>query len=317
MTAWSLRASPGAGMWLLPSNRSARPLVARPAGGSAARREGGVDEHSPAAKPVHRTAPRSADCRRARRRGPRRIAFDTTVVQDRLRAGCSPAPASRPRNSATISSRASRPSSSARAVDAATLGQDSLADKAAAAKQYGVAAGDRRDHPGQVHRHRRRGQIRHLQCRRPRPAADIKIRMQTGPAINGTDLRDATGEINFGDFKNQIEYQNAGAGINNAMKKAVLAGSTPGAHRQDRHRHRRLHPRQPEELAGHPGGDRWPMKLTDAPAASPDAARGRPRRPQRRQVLRRHPGAQGRQLRHPPRPGDDARSARTAPASRR
>ena len=48
--------------------------------------------------------------------------------------------------------------------------------------------------------------------------------MQTGPAINGTDLRDATGEIKFGDFKNQIEYQNAGAAINNAMKAAVLAG---------------------------------------------------------------------------------------------
>ena len=52
---------------------------------------------------------------------------------------------------------------------------------------------------------------------------ETKIRLQTGPAINGTDLRDATGEIQFGQFKNQIEYQNAGAGINNAMKQAVLA----------------------------------------------------------------------------------------------
>ena len=46
--------------------------------------------------------------------------------------------------------------------------------------------------------------------------------MQTGPAINGTDLRDAPGEIKFGQFTNQIEYQNAGAALNNAMK-------TPGA----------------------------------------------------------------------------------------
>ncbi|MGM8852128.1 DUF2291 family protein [Salinicola halophyticus] len=52
---------------------------------------------------------------------------------------------------------------------------------------------------------------------------DITIRVQTGPAINGTDLRDATGEISFGEFTNQIEYQNAGASINDAMKKAVLA----------------------------------------------------------------------------------------------
>ena len=46
--------------------------------------------------------------------------------------------------------------------------------------------------------------------------------MQTGPAINGTDLRDATGDVKFEHFKNQIEYQDAGSGINRAMKKAVL-----------------------------------------------------------------------------------------------
>lgn len=58
---------------------------------------------------------------------------------------------------------------------------------------------------------------------------DLKIRLQTGPAINGTDLRDATGSINFGDFKNQIEYQNAGSGINREMKKVVL-GKIDTAH---------------------------------------------------------------------------------------
>lgn len=54
--------------------------------------------------------------------------------------------------------------------------------------------------------------------------ADIKVRLQTGPAINGTDLRDAPGDIEFGQFKNQIEYQDAGAALNRAMKKAVLDG---------------------------------------------------------------------------------------------
>jgi predicted lipoprotein len=53
---------------------------------------------------------------------------------------------------------------------------------------------------------------------------EIKVRVQTGPAINGTDLRDAPGDIDFGAFKNQIEYQDAGSGINRAMKKAVLDG---------------------------------------------------------------------------------------------
>ena len=51
---------------------------------------------------------------------------------------------------------------------------------------------------------------------------EIVVRVQTGPAINGTDLRDASGDIDFNAFKNQIEYQNAGSGINRAMKKAVL-----------------------------------------------------------------------------------------------
>lgn len=53
---------------------------------------------------------------------------------------------------------------------------------------------------------------------------ELTVRVQTGPAVNGTDLRDATGTIEFGQFKNQIEYQDAGSALNNEMKKAVLAG---------------------------------------------------------------------------------------------
>lgn len=52
----------------------------------------------------------------------------------------------------------------------------------------------------------------------------VNVRVQTGPAINGTDLRDAPGDIAFGGFKNQIEYQNVGSGINRAMKASVLDG---------------------------------------------------------------------------------------------
>ena len=56
-------------------------------------------------------------------------------------------------------------------------------------------------------------------------AGETKIRVQTGPAINGTDLRDATGEIRLGDFKNQIECQHAGAAINDAMKAAASSAA--------------------------------------------------------------------------------------------
>lgn len=53
---------------------------------------------------------------------------------------------------------------------------------------------------------------------------DLTIRLITGPAITNTVLRDGVGNIAFGDFENQIQYQDAGSGINNAMKKQVLAG---------------------------------------------------------------------------------------------
>lgn len=52
---------------------------------------------------------------------------------------------------------------------------------------------------------------------------DLTIRVITGPQINGTVLRDGAGDISFGDFENQIQYQNAGAALNNAMKKQVLS----------------------------------------------------------------------------------------------
>lgn len=53
---------------------------------------------------------------------------------------------------------------------------------------------------------------------------DIGVRLQTGPAITGTDLRDATGDIAFGQFRNQIEFQNAGSAINRAMAAEILSG---------------------------------------------------------------------------------------------
>lgn len=59
--------------------------------------------------------------------------------------------------------------------------------------------------------------------------AEVVVRVQTGPALNGTDLRDATGTIEFGQFTNQIEYQDAGSAINNEVKKQVLAGLDPAA----------------------------------------------------------------------------------------
>jgi len=49
-----------------------------------------------------------------------------------------------------------------------------------------------------------------------------RVRLQTGPVLTGTELRDVTGKIQFGDFTNQIEYQNAGAAINQELKASLL-----------------------------------------------------------------------------------------------
>lgn len=110
-----------------------------------------------------------------------------------------------------------------RAVDAAELAQAIAADQDAAIAQYGTPAST-----GAILMVRVTGVA-------GTPRAGVypltvegipegqTIRVQTGPAINGTDLRDAPGDIAFGAFRNQIEYQDAGSGINRAMAAEVLA----------------------------------------------------------------------------------------------
>lgn len=110
-----------------------------------------------------------------------------------------------------------------RAVDAATLAKELAADKAAAGAKYGVAAGIGPVIPvsfsGVVGEGRAGNYFVAIDGLPP----ELKVRVQTGPAINGTELRDATGTIQFGQFTNQIEFQNAGSALNNAMKASVLA----------------------------------------------------------------------------------------------
>ncbi|PLL14587.1 DUF2291 domain-containing protein [Tabrizicola sp. TH137] len=109
-----------------------------------------------------------------------------------------------------------------KAVDGVTIAPEVLADKAAASAKYGTASST-----GAILMVRLTGTageakagIYDLAVTGMPP--EIRVRVQTGPAINGTDLRDAPGDIEFGAFKNQIEYQDAGSGINRAMKAAVL-----------------------------------------------------------------------------------------------
>ncbi|KAA1184393.1 DUF2291 domain-containing protein [Rhizobium tropici] len=114
-----------------------------------------------------------------------------------------------------------------RAVDAVTLANAVLADKKAAGTKYGVATTT-----GPVLPVSLTGTFGERKANLNEFKVDglpdgVTIRVQTGPAINGTDLRDATGKIEFGQFTNQIEYQDAGSAINNDMKKATLGTLDP------------------------------------------------------------------------------------------
>lgn len=112
-----------------------------------------------------------------------------------------------------------------RATDLVTVATAIKADSAAAAKQYGVAAGTSAPvysvkFAGTAGKPDPNGLV---QVTVPGLPADMKVLVQTGPAVNGTAIRDATGKVDFSQFKNQIDYQNVGAELNNQVKKLVLA----------------------------------------------------------------------------------------------
>ena len=112
-----------------------------------------------------------------------------------------------------------------KAVDAATLAQAIAKDPAAAAKQYGVQApgGDAFAYPVKLTGTAGKSDLGVYDLQVPGLPDGFKVQVQTGPAINGTALRDAPGTIGFNQFKNQIEFQNAGSALNKEMKKQVLS----------------------------------------------------------------------------------------------
>ena len=112
----------------------------------------------------------------------------------------------------------------AHAVDAATLAAALSKDAASATKQYGVSSDAGPEFSVKFTGKAGQADLGVYDVAVPGLPSTVKVTLQTGPAITGTDLRDATGTITFGQFNNQIEYQNAASGLNNAMKKQVLAG---------------------------------------------------------------------------------------------
>lgn len=150
------------------------------------------------------------------------IALDTTVVEigseeDQRQAAFDPDAFGRaefPRISEAVR---------ARAVEAPVLAEALAEDKAAAIESYGTPGGIGAFMPVQLVGALGESKSGIFDVVVEGLPEGTRVRLQTGPAINGTELRDITGDIVFGAFKNQIEFQDAGSGINRAMAAEILA----------------------------------------------------------------------------------------------
>lgn len=118
------------------------------------------------------------------------------------------------------------PAVDARAVDADTLLKELKADPAAAGKKYGVVPSSGAAPSFLV---TGSGTVTAVDTASPTGPVSValaggeEVELMTGPVILGTALRDAVG-IGFGDFTNQIDYQNAATALNTHVKESVIHG---------------------------------------------------------------------------------------------
>lgn len=110
-----------------------------------------------------------------------------------------------------------------RGIEAATLATELVQDKKATIKQYATISGAFPIFPVKFSGVIGNGKSGIFEVQVKEIPPGLKIRVQTGPAINGTELRDIPGNIKFGAFTNQIEYQDVGAEINKAMSTEILS----------------------------------------------------------------------------------------------
>lgn len=116
------------------------------------------------------------------------------------------------------------------AIDAPKLAKAVDKDQPAAAKKYGVKSGNGAavevpvKFTGKVGKS---SSSSYTAVKVPNLGDGHKVGVQLGPAISGTDLRDATGKIKLGQFENQIQFQDAGSAINDQLKKKLKKAGAP------------------------------------------------------------------------------------------
>ncbi|MGA7213171.1 MAG: DUF2291 domain-containing protein [Terrimicrobiaceae bacterium] len=61
------------------------------------------------------------------------------------------------------------------------------------------------------------------------PGLDEKIALQIGPVVRGTSVRDATGEVSFNQFTNQLDYADVAKEMNARALKAAVGKVSPAS----------------------------------------------------------------------------------------
>ena len=61
------------------------------------------------------------------------------------------------------------------------------------------------------------------------PGLDEKIALQIGPVVRGTSVRDATGEVSFNQFSNQLDYADVAKEMNARALKAAVGKVSPAS----------------------------------------------------------------------------------------
>lgn len=117
------------------------------------------------------------------------------------------------------------PTVSEKAVDAATLLPAIEKDPAAAGTTYGIASNSG---GAPTYLVKGSGKVVKVDTSDPHGPVTVdlgnglKVQIATGPVITGTAIRDAMG-IGFGEFANQIAFQNVGTALNKKSKTEVIA----------------------------------------------------------------------------------------------
>ncbi|GAB4004407.1 DUF2291 domain-containing protein [Glycomyces albus] len=114
-----------------------------------------------------------------------------------------------------------------RAVPAAELAAAVEADLDAAGEEYGARAGDTSAWAFPVTLEGVVGEVDEVTGTAPIEIEGLpdglEVLVQFGPVVNGSALRDVTGEVRLGSFTNQMEYQSVAAELNTHVRESVLA----------------------------------------------------------------------------------------------